>query len=305
MAEGPRCSAWARNEHVEPIGTAGSYAGFVLVEWPLPWPKDIGTVPELEPLAAECTRAGLRLQGLVPASPDEAVGRTILYRCPDPDWFAGYARVEREVPADGLPVAAVELVATGSGDAGPAGQAITDDVLVCTHGKRDMCCGSRGTALAGELAEDPAFGGPVRLWRTSHTGGHRFAPTAIVLPQGTVWAFLDADALRRITLRQGSLDDLLPRYRGCAGVGPAAVQALERGAFGEIGWDWLDWRRRGSVDEGGGVRLEAVSPTGETATWTARAVSGRTLPVPVCGQPIDGTEKTETEISVEAVQRAS
>ena len=136
-------------------------------------------------------------------------------------------------------------------------------MLVCGHGRRDVCCGSQGTALVTGCPRDPArFGGTVRLWRTSHTGGHRFAPTAIVLPQGTVWAYLDADALRRITFRQGPLDDLLPRYRGCAGVGPAAVQALEREAFAEVGWEWLDWQRRGSVgDDGGGVRLEAESPS--------------------------------------------
>ena len=242
----------------------------------------------------------------MPLFADERARRAVLYAKADPDWFSVYTRSERIVPADRLVAAAVELATTGTGDPDWARAAITDDVLVCGHGRRDVCCGSSGTALVAELSADPArFGGTIRLWRTSHTGGHRFAPTAIVLPQGTVWAYLDADALRRITFHRGALDDLLPRYRGCAGVGPAAVQALEREAFGEIGWEWLDWRRRGSVDDGGGVHLEAESPAGERASWTARAVAGRILPVPVCGQPLEVAAKTETEIGVEAVTRAS
>ena len=48
------------------------------------------------------------------------------------------------------------------------------DVLVCTHGTRDTCCGSLGTRLWRDL---DAGGATVR--RTSHTGGHRFAPTAV------------------------------------------------------------------------------------------------------------------------------
>jgi hypothetical protein len=306
MPEGPRCAAWARAEGVEPIGTAGSYAGFLLVEWPRPWPKDIGDVPELAPVVAACTAADVRLQGLVPRFADRDARRAILYRRPDPVWFAGYERVERIVPADPLVDTAVSLASTGDGDLEWARATVTDDVLVCTHGKRDVCCGSQGTVLANELSSNPArFGGTVRVWRTSHTGGHRFAPTGIVLPQGTVWAYLDADAVRRVVARHGPLDDLLSRYRGCSGVGPAAVQALERAAFGEIGWEWLEWRRRGSVDDRGVVRLEAISPSGEHVSWTGHAVAGRALPVPLCGQPLDAAEKTEVEIGVEAVARVA
>ena len=78
MADGPRCSAGAREEHVEPIGTAGSYAGYLLVEWPLPWPKDIADVPELEPVVAACAAQGYRLQGLVPLFADEAARRAVV-----------------------------------------------------------------------------------------------------------------------------------------------------------------------------------------------------------------------------------
>ena len=301
-----RCAAWARAEDVSPIGTAGTYAGFLLLEWPLPWPRDIGEVAELAPLVSAMAGTGIRLQGLVPLFSDQAARRAVLYRRPDLEWFAGYDRTERIVPADRLVDTAVELVSTGAGDPEWARATVTDDVLVCGHGRRDVCCGSMGTALIAELSKDPArFGGTVRLWRTSHTGGHRFAPTGIVLPQGTVWAFLDADALRRIVARSGPLDNLLPRYRGCPGIGPQGGQALERAAFGEIGWSWLDHRRR-VVDLGGDrLRLEAIAPDGAKLAWEGTVVSGRDLPIPECGKPLAEATKTETEVSVINVRRVA
>ena len=63
-------------------------------------------------------------------------------------------------------------------------------VLICTQGSHDICCGSEGTKLADEL-EQRAPG--LNVFRVSHTGGHRFAPTAMTLPDGRMWAYLDAD----------------------------------------------------------------------------------------------------------------
>lgn len=77
------------------------------------------------------------------------------------------------------------------------------DVLICTHGRRDVCCGKFGTALA-LRAEKVLRGTGVRIRRTSHLGGHRFAPTALVLPEGTLWAFADDDLLVRLIERSGS-----------------------------------------------------------------------------------------------------
>ncbi len=79
--------------------------------------------------------------------------------------------------------------------------------------------------------EHPAFGpggdGPapeVRLWRTSHTGGHRFAPTALVLPSATLWAWADVDLLDRVVGAHGPLSEVVGRYRGCATLGPRPIR---------------------------------------------------------------------------------
>ena len=53
-------------------------------------------------------------------------------------------------------------------------------LLVCTNGRRDVCCAVRGRPLAAHAARVA----PGRAWEVSHTGGHRFAPTAVLLPWG-------------------------------------------------------------------------------------------------------------------------
>ncbi|MCA9918335.1 MAG: hypothetical protein KC445_10310 [Anaerolineales bacterium] len=53
-------------------------------------------------------------------------------------------------------------------------------ILVCTNGKRDVCCALQGLALLRALAAANVPG----LWETTHLGGHRFAPTLLALPDG-------------------------------------------------------------------------------------------------------------------------
>lgn len=292
----PRCSDWAREVGVDPVGTATSVAGWLLVEWPLPWPRDAGDVDALAPVRDALAGTGLRLQLVVP--PGDATTRSVVLHRPPADadgWFAGYTRGARHVAPVDVVDAALALL---GGDAGDTDDGEAVDVLVCGHGSRDRCCGSMGTALALDLV---AQGVAVR--RTSHTGGHRFAPTGVVLPAGTMWAFLDADALRRIIDRTGELDDLLPRYRGCSGVGSSGVQALERVAFGEVGWSWLDHRRRGRDLGDGRVVLDAVAPDGSELRWEGEVSAGRELPIPECGRPLEAAKKRETEVVIRSVSR--
>jgi hypothetical protein len=61
-------------------------------------------------------------------------------------------------------------------------------LLVCTNGRRDVCCAVRGRPVA----LDAATLAPGRIWEASHTGGHRFAPTGVLLPHGMTFARLDA-----------------------------------------------------------------------------------------------------------------
>ncbi len=138
-----------------------------------------------------------------------------------------------------------ELVGAGDGAPPEPGPELVD-LLVCTHGRRDTCCGARGTDLVRALAEDGPIGagagagagsagplgrgaGPrVRLWRTSHTGGHRFAPTALVLPPATLWAWADVALLEEVVRPAGPLSDVVSRYRGCATLGPRPTRRWKK-----------------------------------------------------------------------------
>src|SRR5205823_6194194 len=105
--------------------------------------------------------------------------------------------------------------AAGQTDPDPTGV----DLFVCTHGRRDVCCGTDGTALWRRLSAPKSAGGlgdVVRLWRTSHTGGHRFAPTGAVFPSGQYWAWLDPGLVRAVLGREGPVADVVPHYRGSA-----------------------------------------------------------------------------------------
>ena len=271
LAPDRRCSSWARAQHLEPIGTAGSYTGYLLVEWPLPWPRDVALVPELEEVARQAMTKGLRLQALVPTSSDEQ-RRVIAYRLPRGDRVrGGLVRRERCVAPELVLDAAIDLVAEEASDDRDEADA-NADLLVCTHGRRDRCCGSLGTELALSLASlsFEALGGR-SLWRTSHTGGHRFAPTAILLPEATVWAYLDEPTLRTIVSRKGDVAAVLGNYRGYSLLSSprrpgARTRSAARGGLGAVRSRPMGrgrWRRgaavRGWDERLGGAATRAAS----------------------------------------------
>ncbi len=106
--------------------------------------------------------------------------------------------------------------------------------LVCTNGRRDVCCAERGRPVAAALAER----WPEATWETTHLGGHRFAATLLALPSGVTLGRLDAgtalDACAR--LLAGELP--LEVTRGLAGRTPPE-QAADLHLRGRHGWTGL------------------------------------------------------------------
>jgi len=330
----PPCSDWAKSQHLDPIGSAGYYDGFLLVEQPLPWPADVSEMAELLEVAKVAYGARLRLQAVAwagrpgadgPAAAerpgqktaetaetagtggadgadgaDGAPRRVICYRSTRPGWAGRMARSERLAEPGLLAEAAHAVVeeAAAAPEGGVGGA--TADVLVCTHGRRDACCGARGMELLGALAGAPTFGQPgVRVWRTSHTGGHRFAPTAIALPSASLWAWTDAALLSQVVDAEGPLGSAISRYRGCASLGSPAQQAVEKAVLSEVGWPLLSsWRR--AADLGGGlVRLD----TELYGTWEAVAREGRRVAQPDCRSDPGLATKQSVEWVVEGLRQ--
>ena len=72
----------------------------------------------------------------------------------------------------------------------------------------------------------------------------------------------------------------------------------------EIGWPLFSSIRRGAERPDGSVTLHVQGPASGTR-WEATVSTGRVLPVPVCGQPIDEATKSESELIVDQVRRTA
>ena len=235
-----RCAAWAREVGLSAAGTAPRTDVFVLVEHPLPWPSNLSEDPILRGLERVATdHAGpdrsVRLQ-VVAVDRDQMLRKVVILAAAASP-FRGYGRVEGLGAVKDLPALVALLLSVEPPP--PVSREVTD-VLVCTHGEpRHLLRIDGHPALEGAGGDAPS----VRIWRTSHTGGHR-APTTITFPDGNYWAHLDGAMVHGLVRR--TLDPAIAGHhlRGCAAFAPA-VQAADGAVLGSHGWDWLDCARFG------------------------------------------------------------
>jgi hypothetical protein len=293
----PRCSTVSRELHVDPIGTAGHYEIFVLVEQPLPWPSHVEDLPLMADIASRVRsvfpESPTRVQALVGDRRDRSERSVVVYRR-QPGPFTSFSRLEGSASAEDVPELVSDL--SDSLRRGPAveGDGAPVDLLICTHGARDRCCGSLGMRLWNATEGVRT----VRRWRTSHTGGHRFAPTALILPQGQYWAYLDERSLLSILDQSCDPAELAGQYRGSAACGPGAEQAAEREAFVRNGWEWLGWKRLTEDLGGGRVHIHFESPGGHSGTYEVDTEVSRSVPVPSCGEPVETWTGEASELRV-------
>jgi (2Fe-2S) ferredoxin len=197
----------------EPLHATAPYAPrWLLVEHPEPWGRKAVAEAGLGELEARGKELGVRV-GLVrrfgrPSS--RGPRRVFLVSCVPPEPFVELLP-EPDLDARGDPVD------------GPL-------YLVCTNGRRDLCCGRAGRELGRALA--PELGG--RLWETTHIGGHRFAPNIVCLPDGIVYGRLDAPGARRIVRAYEAGFVELEHLRGRTSLEPEA-QARDYFARRETG----------------------------------------------------------------------
>lgn len=128
--------------------------------------------------------------------------------------------------------------------------------LVCTNGRRDVCCAERGRPVARALSDR----WPEATWETTHLGGHRFAATLLALPHGLALGRLSPESAVAACADLAGGRVPLDVTRGRAGW-PAAAQWAELHVRSESGWTARDDVRLLGVD-GPDVRL--ATPDGDT-----------------------------------------
>lgn len=130
-------------------------------------------------------------------------------------------------------------------------------LLVCTHGKRDVCCAVKGRPMA-KYVHDVY---PGLVWETSHSKGHRFAPTMILLPGNYSYGRIPREETVRVlkAAAEGRLDPA-----GCRGRGTWSPQGqvAELAVRAEVGAWGLDDVVRAVHDPGAPDRCEVVLADG-------------------------------------------
>ena len=113
-------------------------------------------------------------------------------------------------------------------------------IMVCCHGQRDRCCGKFGQDLHEHISQFTMNKKlPIDVWKTSHIGGHKYAPTLIDLPSMRVWGHLSHAEAESLLLKAQFNPDLMKRYRGFCGLFTSYEQFAESEAFKKFGWNWL------------------------------------------------------------------
>lgn len=287
------CSLVARTAAEDPIGTARNFDRYLMLELPLPWPPGMGTpVWETERVPAPL-RAALR--AATRRTEERGLSMKTFAVAPDPqysvpglmrivrfdraiDVAAAFARLEHHVPDAQAPGLIDALFPEDPAEEAAALAAFRShhesndhrDLVVCTHAAVDACCGTFGYPIYRDLREAHGSTGPVRIWRCSSVGGHRFAPTLIDFPEGRWWGNLTPVRLTKLVDRSGHPAELMDLYRGWACLSDPGEQVLERELFRRYGWDWRHHQLTLQPTTENGYDITAHDPrTGLTRHHTA------------------------------------
>lgn len=226
------------------VGSAPDAVGWVCLEQSGPWGAKAWTSSRLDrsmgaELESAISSAGLR-PALIrrPGRTTEGNTRQLLVASAHPtrSWLLG-ARI-----SDPATLLSLDLAAVAAGDLEaarvslPVLEVVEDPVLlVCTNGTRDTCCARLGRPIA----QAAAVANPERVWEVTHTSGHRFAATTVLLPSGFLHGrVLDAaPLLARADAGKVELTGL--RGRSCWPPAGQVAEALVRSSEGVTGLDEL------------------------------------------------------------------
>ena len=165
------------------------------------------------------------------------------------------------------------------------------ELFVCTHGVRDRCCGSLGTRLATSMAG--WAGGEALARRTSHLGGHKFAPTVLSMPDGYGWAHVPDEPSAWPSLGAAGAEVAAAHCRGTSAFDHPAAQVLDVEVFTLFGGVWATSERLAEVEDLGGDRYRVRIVCWVDGVWYLTAggtvAVARRVPQPDCAAEDPGT----------------
>ena len=293
------CAVLTRDRGEDPVGHASTYDRIIIAELPKPWPRPSTNAPSTSQALRDLVdhfqtlrmraywddgEAGVKARGLNVA---------LIYVAPDPEYSSpGYKRVFHfSRPKEPFSVYCKEEFQVPEADATELLEALlyqksthkwqealvksianVRELLVCTHGSRDTCCGTFGYPLYANLRRiADSTAGALRVWQATHFQYHRFAPVVLDLPEARVWGAVSPDSAETLALRNISPHTLRNCYIGWAGVEQGYMQAAEREALIREGWDWTTYRKSGRLiqldggEERAQVQLDFASSDEEIA----------------------------------------
>ncbi|MBD2344911.1 sucrase ferredoxin [Anabaena subtropica] len=272
------CSLVSQANKEDPIGTAGSYDHWLIMEAPQPWSQEIfqenPTTKSLMGLFQELIfQQGVKLRPMLIA-PDREYSHSgftrVLYYHRPTQMFSQFEKQEFIVPeeeANALLTAILKQLMQQPNDLSKFQQYQQQNIdirelMVCTHAQVDLACGRFGTPIYRRLRKEyaPASNGKLRVWQTTHFGGHQFAPTLVDLPQGCLWGHLKPEVLDLLVNENGLVADLQHYYRGWTGFSKFE-QIADREIWMQSGWSWLKYLKAGKV-----LAIEEVTE-GQDADW--------------------------------------
>ncbi len=243
------CAEESRQAGEDIIGNGEISPIYVLIECPTPWTANALNskfIPaNLRALQKELEQAEFPINFLLIYNENlKQVNSTkfIIYRQKF-GFSNGYTKQEFNVPDINEVAPALKQCLLDDNLAHQNTENQTRDILVCTHGSRDKCCAKYGNTFYRQALTTVAnlSLNHIRIWQTTHFGGHRFAPTAIDFPEGRYYGRLDQASFTSILTRTGDIKSLKNVYRGW-GILPYPAQILEREMMMMYGWDWFSYK---------------------------------------------------------------
>ncbi len=228
-----RCTASSRLVGEPLAGTAPTESAYLLVEYAGAWGRKAvaeSRLPE-EVRTALAGLHGVRVQLIRRHGGTSGPGIRVFTALVGPD----RVEIETTVLDEATGLLDLDLAALAAGRSPGLTPYAGELLLVCTNGRRDLCCAELGRPVTAALSAR----WPEATWETTHLGGHRFSATLLALPSAVTLGRLDPESAVLAVEELQAGRHPVGFSRGRAGVSAAAqvaqLHVVEQTGYDELG----------------------------------------------------------------------